>query len=132
MSAKPDSGPTTAEVLNGGIQNLDAVLWDGSIEPTTLRMLPVREYEAFARALENEPRMAEILCGKPDGWGDTLRPDSLGRIVTEGERINADFFVPWFQRRAERMERLVPGSVVRQAGGSPSPSSSPRSASVPA
>ena len=132
MSAKPESGPTPAEVLHGGIQNLDVVLWDGSVESVTLRMLPVREYEAFARALENEPRMAEILCGKAEDWGDTLRPDSLGKVVSEGERINADFFVPWFQRRAARMERLVPGSVAKLAAGSPSPTSSPRSATAPA
>lgn len=130
MSAKPE--PTPAEVLHGGIENVEAVLWDGSTEQVTVRMLPVREYEAFARVLENEPRMAEVLCAKPEGWGDSLRPDSLGRLVEEGERINADFFVPWFRRRAARMERLVPGSVGRAVPESPSPSLSPRSASGPA
>lgn len=130
MSAKP--APTPTEVLLGGIPDHTVTLWDGTTETVSIRMLPVREYEAFARVLENEPRMAEIMCGKPEGWGDTLRPDSLGEIVTQGERLNADFFVPWFRRRAERMERLVPGSVGLSAHGSPSPSSSPKSASGPA
>jgi hypothetical protein len=130
MSANPSPSPN--EILRGGIAEHPAHLWDGTTETVSIRMLPVREYESFARVLENEPRMAEILCGRPEGWGDTLRPDSLGEIITQGERLNADFFVPWFRRRAERMERLVPGSVGQSGQGSPSPSSSPKSASGPA
>ena len=81
MSAKTESGPTTAEVLNGGIQNLDAVLWDGSIEPITLRMLPVREYEAFARALENEGQVLST------GGGAVIRDENRKAFKQNGVTI---------------------------------------------
>ena len=33
--------------------------------------------------------------------------------MKEGDRINADFFGRWFQRRLDRQEKLAPGSKAR-------------------
>lgn len=122
----PQPTPTPGEVLQGSIRGFDVTLWDGAVEKVDIRVLPVGEYETYARVMEQEARAAELFTGKPEGWGDTLRPDSLGNLIEEGERINAGFFEPWFRRRVARMERFMPGSVGKS---STSPSSLPGSVS---
>ncbi|MFM8359022.1 MAG: hypothetical protein ACKOET_10760 [Verrucomicrobiota bacterium] len=129
MSAQAQD-PKPAEILRGGTNAFTVTLWDGFTEAVFVRMLPVGEYEAYARVLEDEPRAAEMFCAKPKGWGDTLRPDSLGALIEEGQRLNADFFGPWFRRRQARMEWLAPGSV-QAAVAKALQSSSPPSASGP-
>jgi hypothetical protein len=99
---------------------------DTAQETVQIRQLPVRLLPQMLAALEDEPAMVELFCDKPQGWSDSLSPESFEHIITEGERINADFFSRWAQRRIQRVERLLPGSTAKLVAnlGLPSPISS--------
>jgi hypothetical protein len=132
MDATVKSGPTSLETLLGGVE-VPVVLLDGAVETVRVRQLPIRDYPAFLAAQMDEPAMADLLCGKPAGWGERLGFDSLEMVVREGDRLNADFFGRWLRRRLERQERLLPGSTAAMGGSAtPSPTPSPTSRSGPA
>lgn len=100
-------GPTPQEVLaEGG----NFTVKNRSFEDVQvfLRMLPMDLYPEYARVMEDEQKAVELFADKP-GLCKTLPPSSIGKLMEEGERMNADFF-PWFDRRVKRMERIAPGS----------------------
>lgn len=112
-------------------------------ETVFIRQLPLREMESLLGAQGDEMLLAQVYTGKDAEWIDSLSPASQEAIVSEGDRINADFFGRWFRRRLDRQERLVPGSTDRllslfAPSGLPTPAasgpfpSSPRPRVVPA
>ena len=119
------------ETLFGGAE-LEVALTAGGKEKAFIRQLPVRLMPQMLASLEDENRLVELFCDKPEGWSDTLDPESFEKVVTEGERLNADFFSRWVQRRLTRQERVMPGiteKLARSAGLS-SPIGSPNAPSV--
>ena len=119
------------ETLFGGAE-LEVALTAGGKEKAFIRQLPVRLMPQMLACLEDENRLVELFCDKPEGWSDTLDPESFEKVVTEGERLNADFFSRWVQRRLTRQERVMPGiteKLARSAGLS-SPIGSPNAPSV--
>lgn len=131
MHPEHPDGPTKDETLRGGL-NLTVTFTEGSQEPVFVRQLPVREFEAWLACLDDEPRAAELLCGKESGWGDRLSIDSLEAVITGGERVNRDFFERWLQRRTARKEWLAPLLARNAAVVATLPTGSPSSASRPA
>lgn len=121
------------ETLFGGLE-LDATLISGQTEKVFVRQIPIRQMPQMLTALEDENRLVELFCDKPEGWSDTLAVESFEKIVTEGERLNADFFSRWVQRRLTRQEKVMPGiteKIARNAG-LPLPIGSPNAPSAPA
>jgi hypothetical protein len=84
--------------------------------------------------LENENQLVELFCDRPKGWSDSITPESFEKVVQEGERMNTDFFVRWFQRRLTRQEKVMPGITEKLArnAGLPLPTGSPSAPSVAA
>lgn len=76
-----------------------------------VRQLPVRLMPRYLEALDDEPAFVELLCDKPAGWADTLTIESHEAILAEGERLNREAFFSWLVRRADRQERMAPGST---------------------
>jgi non-ribosomal peptide synthetase component F len=127
MSA-PEAGPTKAETLRGGT-TVRVTHHDGSTGDVLVRQLPIRDFERWLTVMDDEPRVVELFTEHSEGWGDTLTPESLETVVTEGERLNRDFFERWLQRRLARKEWLAP---LLRRGASVSenlPTGSPRSPS---
>lgn len=124
--------PHPNETLYGQIK-LTVTMSDGSTEEVAVLQLPISSYPALTEALDDEVRAAEIYAGKERGWGARLSPGDHERIITEGERINSDFFGRWLQRRLARQEKVFPGIAdqIRRAA-LPSPTTLPSSASTPA
>jgi hypothetical protein len=100
--------PTKNETLFGGADFI-ATHTDGATESVKIAQIPIKDFPKFLQVQDDELKMAEFFCGKPEGWASSLSLDSLEGIITEGERINADFFSRWVQRRIARQERLIPG-----------------------
>jgi hypothetical protein len=87
-------------------------------EQVKVRQLKIKEFPEYAAALDDEPKLASLLCSKTPGWADALTNESLEQIVREGKRINADFFERWCQRKRENIEVLNPGlaqALINQA-----------------
>ena len=122
--------PTPTETLLGGSTATVRHL-DGHTEAVRLRQLPVRQLPELLAALDDEARMLELFTGKPAAWVDVLPTDEFERLLAEGERINADFFRRWLDRRMQRQEKLMPGLTERLLGRAlpPSPPSPPSSPS---
>ncbi len=121
------------ETLFGGLE-LDATLISGQTERVFVRQIPIRQMPQMLAALEDENRLVELFCDKPEGWSDSVTVESFEKIVTEGERLNADFFSRWVQRRLTRQEKVMPGiteKIARNAG-LPLPIGSPNAPSAPA
>jgi len=106
--------PTKIETLLGGADYV-AVKGDGTTEQVKIRQLPIKLYPLYLASLGSEPRLVELFCDRPAGWSDTLGLYSLEQIVTEGERLNADFFGRWNERRLAR-EKLLPAADPEKTG----------------
>jgi hypothetical protein len=119
------------ETLFGGME-FEADLAVGGTEKVFIRQIPIRQMPRMLAALEDENRLVELFCDKPEGWSDTLTVESFEKLVTEGERLNADFFSRWVQRRLTRQEKVMPGITEKLArnAGLPSPTGSPSAPSA--
>ena len=114
MNAEPQTGPTPLETLQG-YGSLLVSFADPSrpSETVFIRQLPLREMEALLGAQGDEMLLAQVYTGKDAAWVDSLSAASQEAVVSEGDRINADFFGRWFRRRLERQESMLPGSKER-------------------
>jgi len=101
-------GPTDTETLKGGADVIATKL-DGTTEAVFLRQIAAEDCDALLGMQENEMKIVEFYCKKPEGWAKTLTRDSYQLLVNEGDRINADFFFSWVERRIARQEKLLPG-----------------------
>ncbi len=99
---------TKIETLMGG-KTVAAALRDGTKEEVFVQQLAVAQMPRMLAVIEDEAAMVELFCAKPKGWAANLSPEAHEELVTEGERLNADFFARWVQRQLQRRERLVPG-----------------------
>ncbi|MCL4179172.1 MAG: hypothetical protein KJ072_15700 [Verrucomicrobia bacterium] len=123
----------STETLFGGAE-LEVNLVAGGTEKVFVRQFPIRLMPQMLTYLENESRLVELFCDKPEGWSDSITVESFERVVQEGERLNTDFFIRWFHRRLTRQEKVMPGiteKLVRNAG-LPLPTGSPNAPSVAA
>lgn len=75
-----------------------------------IKQLPIKDYPAFLKAQEDEPEQVKMLTGLDV---ETIKNADIELIIAEGDRINADFFGRWFQRKLARMDRLMPGTSKR-------------------
>ena len=114
--------------LCGG-KDFEVKLSSGKTEKVFLRQLPIRLMPQLLAVLEDEPKMVELFCDRPEGWSEALTPASFESLVIEGEKVNADFFGRWLQRRLNRQERLLPGITERLAQNVGLPIGSPNSPS---
>ncbi|MBC2592785.1 hypothetical protein H5P28_00780 [Ruficoccus amylovorans] len=94
-------------IISGGI-NLAVHTNAGTEETVTVRLLKIREFPDYLRLVDQEERLAEFLCDKPEGWADTLTVDSLLDICEQGHGINFKNACRWGERRAQVNEALLP------------------------
>jgi len=127
------NGPTKLETLLGGRGAMMVQLTDGTSQEVTVRQLPISEMPRLAGSIEDETAQVELYCAKPKGWAAKLTAEAHEQLITEGERLNADFFARWVARRARRQEILVPGITeqMKRSLLSSLPMSSPNSPSAP-
>jgi hypothetical protein len=130
MSAQ--EGPSPTEKLFGAEV---PVSFEGKAdaESVTLREIPVAEWPKAIAAEGNEFALVDLFAGRPSGWSLTLKPESFGRIIAEGERLNAGFFAycDRTERKAiARLRRVAPEKLEEMVNGimSPSPTGLPTSA----
>ena len=121
------------ETLLGGLE-IEVTLTSGNTEQVFLRQLPIRQMPRMLAALEDENRLVELFCDKPDGWSDRLTVESFEQVILKGEALNADFFSRWVQRRLTRQEKVMPGITAQLArnAGLPLPTGSPNAPSAAA
>lgn len=99
-------------IVAGG-KKFVAEFLDGRPEELTLiRQLPVKCYDAYLDALQDERLQVALFCDRPLEWVDALSPASFHAVMVAGEEMNVDFFVAWYRRRIDRMERMNPGAKV--------------------
>jgi hypothetical protein len=123
----------STDTLFGGVE-LEVSMVTGGTEKVFVRQIPVRLMQQMLAALEDENRLVELFCDRPEGWSDNLAVESFEKVVLEGERLNADFFSRWVQRRLTRQEKVMPGiteQIARNAG-LPLPIGSPNAPSAAA
>jgi len=99
---------TKIETLMGG-KAVTVALRDGVKEEVFVQQLAIAQMPRMLAVIEDEAAMVELFCARPKGWAANLSPEAHEELVTEGERLNADFFARWVQRQLQRRERLVPG-----------------------
>lgn len=123
----------TMTILKGGTEHA-AFLRNGTQEIVTVRLLAVREFDKWLQTVDDEPGRIELATGKEKGWADGLTPDSHRELLALAEKLNESDFFAWLRRRAERQERLLPGSSgeLGKALMSASPTGSPSAPSAAA
>lgn len=120
---------STNATLYGGSE-VTVTKLDGTTEVVKVRQLLIRDFPDFLKLLDDEPGQVDFYCSKTRGWGDTLTPASFEAVLTEGDKLNSDFFSRWVQRRLEKQERVMPGlsekiqnQVVSSLNSAPKPQS---------
>jgi hypothetical protein len=125
---------TNHEVLNNG--RILSVTENGKPEQVKVRILPIRHLQRYAERVNDVAYLAELFCGKPEGWADTLSHESVYQIVEEGERLNQSPFGELLRRQKGRNVRLAQAAGVpvptELTPTPPSPDSSPGPALPPA
>jgi len=129
---KTDTKPDSFAILLGGNEIL-VTRQDGRTETVKVLKLPIKQFPALLKAITgSEEQQAEVYCGQPSGWAETLDRESMEKVIIEGEELNVSFFERWYQRQRKRNEIMMPGiteKVVsslmpkKELAQSPSPSS---------
>jgi hypothetical protein len=130
MTETQNNGISKMETLNGGAL-LEAIHLDGAIETVKVLQLSVRQYQQLRNSLDDELKVVELYCGKPEGWAETLTPASHSAIAEKGGELNNAFFGAWARRSLNLQELIMPGIVDRaiERANSASPTTSPKSPS---
>lgn len=114
--AAAEAGPTTTETLLGG-KTVPVSFrngWTNQVaDQVFVRQIDVDECLKMLDVLDNECGQIELVCNRPAGWAKQLSFESHTALIMESDRINADFFAQWLQRRMARQERMQPGVTQR-------------------
>lgn len=116
--------PNNQVIINGG-EEIDVQFLDGTAGTVKVELLKIAQFEDYLRAVDKEARTAELLCGKPEGWGDTLTPDSLLDVVEKGHDINFTTVYRWAKRRTSVNEAIMPIAQKGAAMAKALPTSAP-------
>ena len=126
MSETHTAGPTEQEILQG-YTRVEVIHRKGGIkEVVDVSILPVSKLRQYAMLEADPAKEAELLCGKKTGWADQITNASVLRVAEEGIRVNSTGFFDLGQHYKKRTAMMQGGAEV-----SPSPDSSPESASSP-
>jgi len=98
------------EILFGGV-DFSISLKNGELETVRVNQLPVSKFIDFAKVIDDELDMVALVCNKKKEWCDTIDYESFELLVVECERVNMDFFGRWLQRRINRQQRILPGTL---------------------
>lgn len=101
------SEPSTFAALLGGI-DLTVSFADHTVVGAVVkvRQLPVKLFPAYLATMNNETAQVELLCDKPAGWAESLTRESHEAIIEAGDKLNADFFGRWLERKKKRKALL--------------------------
>jgi hypothetical protein len=119
-------GPTGFETLMGG-KDVTVTYQDGKTEAVRVRQLCIEDYPKLLAAMQDEATQAELYCGKEVGWAKQLTTECHDLVMEEGERINADFFGRWVQRRMRKLKLLGPELTDKLVGALANAQSKPTS-----
>lgn len=139
----PKQPVTLATAL--GCLIVSVVYRDGTQEAVPVYALPVREIGQWAAldsagTIESEVQLVERhCCRKPEGWADTLSPESYDAVLAKGEELNRPIYAR-VRSRADQRAREWAGvaesqnKLVMELGarisGTPSPASAAPAISV--
>lgn len=101
-------------ILLGGT-NIDVSFRDGHSERVLVRELPIRLLPKFMELQDKEDQLSELYCDKPEGWDDTLLPESHERIIQTGGDLNFPILDRWVARKVAAVGKLTP--AVNQVKG---------------
>jgi hypothetical protein len=96
-----------------GGTKVTVIFIDGTSGEVFVRQLPVKVYPQLVEAMQDELKHIDLLCDKP-GLAETLTPDSHEAVIEAGEKLNADFFSRWLERKQKR-ESLLPKPDMTEA-----------------
>src|SRR6266481_4341926 len=88
--------PNSMETLLG-YADVEVTYLNGEKETVRVRQFKVSECADYMKVMDYEDRAIAFLARKPESWADTLTVESWEKIITEGERLNGDFFSRWVQ-----------------------------------
>lgn len=94
--------PTKLEILAGGT-NIVVTFDDQRPEETAfVRIIKLRQLQQYGQLViaGDEAGQVGLFAGKDAAWVDALTNASAEKVLEEGQRLNADFFVRWAARQA--------------------------------
>jgi len=117
--------PESSHAILAGGSDLNVQRLDGSTEAVRVRLLKISEFPDYLRLVDDEPTLADFLCGQEKVWSETLSPGSVLDICEKGHELNFENACRWGQRRASLNEALLPIAVRGQQMQSAFPNSAP-------
>lgn len=115
--------PTVAAAAVTGGDNFTVTYNGGRQETVFVRSIPWSKMDDYLRLQDRETELAELLCGRPKGWGDTLDIDSLCDLIEKGAELNDPNFFKLVERRKRRIASM--GEQLKASEGT-LPSGSPK------
>lgn len=101
--------PLSVLVANHKTRTMDTV-------KVFVRQLPIGVYQQAFAAHENEEELAALFVSQDVQWVQRLHPSSFNEIITQGRKLNADFFAYCDRRTADQLAnmRLVAPEMVEK------------------
>ncbi len=116
------------EILAGGTNVI--VQFDDQREEETVfvRIIKLRQLQQYGQLViaGDEAGQVGLFTGKEAAWVEALANESAEKILEEGQRLNADFFVRWAARQAALGNML--NEKVHRLNSPTSPPNSPLNA----
>lgn len=114
--------PAVANAAAAGGEMFTVRYKSGTDETVVVRSVPWSKMDEYLSLQGNETALAELLCDRRKGWGDTLELESLCDLVEKGEQVNDPNFFRLAERRRKRlasMEDRLKERDAALANGSP-------------
>ena len=103
-----------------------------SVQVDTVRVnqLKLSQYEAAFAQLDNEFNLVSLACARPQGWAQTLTPESYEAVYALVQEVNAKGFFVYAERRqatlVRRLNSVTPQLLKAASEASTSQTSSQR------
>lgn len=117
--------------LLSGFESLKVTHRDGKQEDVTVEVLHIAKYRTLSLIYGDECAEAELFCGRPAGWAETLTNESVIEAYNIGHKLNDSFFESWGARR-KAAEAKLKAAIEPKKDSSSSPTTSQSSQPEPA
>lgn len=102
------------EALFGG-KVVPVTLRDGSTEEVRVKEIPIRQFETFLIAIEDEAQIISIVTGKDEDWVDNLADESHEALVAAAMDVNFTRVERWLDRKVSRGQQFENNPAVQKA-----------------
>src|SRR5690606_34062332 len=87
-----------------GVEEFEVEHEGGKKELVEIRIVPIRRMDEYLARYENIALLCDFVCGKSDGWCDTLTEDSLYSLNRRARALNDPRLGRWIEQQSQTVK----------------------------